>query len=91
MGVGDGRESARFERANELGDRSLALCERWLALCEGTGELELVRLVDGESLRVRIQDGEPGDAWSFGFAPEGDELWAIDDTRQTLHRYRLPD
>jgi hypothetical protein len=64
----------------------------WVALADWEPEIVLVDLATGSAGRARVAEEDENTVWQFGAAPDGAELWAIEQTggELTLHRYAVP-
>lgn len=64
---------------------------RFIAVSGYGAELALVAIESGEQRAVEIGgSGSDGSSWTFGFAPDGEELWGLEVDARRLHRFALP-
>lgn len=72
-----------------LAGNRLAVCDRWVAVSDFGCEAQLLRRSDG-SVRSFVAPVEKGSACTFGFSPDGSELWVVASAGPTLYRFALP-
>lgn len=65
--------------------------ERWILVSSYSNEALLISLPNGKLSLVRCADGEKGSTHSFGFSPDGKELWCATLRPPALHRFALPE
>jgi len=62
----------------------------WL-VASGSAEANLIRVKDRAVWRFEVKGALAEESFAYGFSPDGDELWAIERSRNRLHRYALGD
>ena len=85
---GDGRPLERIDLAEEPCSE-VATSGAWIVVGSYGPERLLVRRSDRACFRIAAAAPE-WKPWTFGFSPDGRELWALDVGAVRLHRFALP-